>query len=391
MARDAPARASGGPHCARRNRRDGNQGERAMSLYLGMVGLPNVGKSTLFNAMTQAGANVSNYPFCTIDRNVGIVEVPDPRLWKLNELLVPKECTPTTIQFTDIAGLVKGASQGEGLGNRFLGHIREVDAVVHVVRCFEDPEVALVYDTVDPARDITIVETEMALADLETVAAALAKREKQMRAEAHADLREHEALSRVRDALEHGDPVRGLGLSEEERDLLKSYNLLTAKPVVYVANNAEEAIGKPDPHVDVVRKLVGDDHVVAISARIEEEIAELPVGERGAFLEDLGLQETGLNQLVRACYALLNLITFYTVANDKLRAWQVVRGTKAPQAAGKIHTDMEEGFIKAEVAQYDDLVRHGSMAELSRHGLVRVEGKESEIHDGDVVRFLFHV
>jgi hypothetical protein len=361
-----------------------------MPLSVGIVGLPNVGKSTLFNAMTQAGANVSNYPFCTIDRNVGVVEVPDSRLRRLNELLQPDECTATTIQFIDIAGLVEGASHGEGLGNTFLGHIREVDAVVHVVRCFDDPEIATVYEGVDPLRDIAIVQTEMALADLETASAAAAKREKQLRAEAHPDHREYDLLVRVRDTLARGTGVGELALSEEERELLKSYNFLTSKPVGYVANISEGAIGQPNPYVDSIRQLMGEENTVVISAKIEEEIAEIPVEERTEFLLDLGLEESGLNQLARTCYRLLDLITFYTVTNDKLRAWQALRGTKAPQAAGKVHTDMERGFVRAEVARYDDLVEHKSMAELHRHGLVRVEGKESEIHDGDVVYFLFH-
>jgi len=362
-----------------------------MSLSIGIVGLPNVGKSTLFNALSQAGAPVSNYPFCTIDRNVGMVEVPDSRLWKLNELLQPEECVPTTIQFIDIAGLVKGASRGEGLGNRFLGHIREVDAIVHVVRCFEDPQIALVYEGIDPRRDIEIAETEMALADLETVSTAATKRQKQMRAESHPDHRDYDVLVRAKEALGQGTPVRHLPVSEEEREVLRPYNLLTAKPSVFVANIGEEAIGQKNPCADLLRSLVGEENAVVISAKIEEEIAELPPEERGGFLRELGLEETGLNQLVGACYHLLDLVTFYTVANNKLRAWQASRGTKAPQAAGKVHTDMERGFIRAEVAKYSDLAQHKSMAELHRHGLVHVEGKDSEIHDGDVVYFHFHV
>jgi hypothetical protein len=366
-----------------------------LSLSIGIIGLPNVGKSTLFNALTQAGALASPYPFCTVDRNVGVVEVPDERLRRLNDLLGPESCTPAAIQFIDIAGLVRGASRGEGLGNRFLAHIREVDAVVHVLRCFDDDRVAHVEEGVDPLRDAEVVETELMLADLETCERVVARLGHLIRSDAKRVAREvvleHEAMLKVQEGLKGGRPVRGLGLTPEEQGAIRGNHLLTAKPVLYLANVNEAEAAADSPHLTALWGRYGPDRVLAVSARIEEEIGQLPPEERRAFLADLGLKETGLNRLIVAGFRLLNLITFYTVANQKLRAWQVVKGTKAAEAAGKIHSDMERGFIRAEVVSFEDLMRHRTMAELHHRGLVRAEGREHVIQEGEVVHVLFHV
>jgi GTP-binding protein YchF len=363
-----------------------------MSLSVGMIGMPNVGKTTLFNALTQVSADASNYPFCTKDQNIGMAEVPDTRLERLNELLEPKECTPTFIEFIDIAGLVRGASHGEGLGNRFLGHIREVDAVLHVVRCFEDENVTHVDGAVDPVRDMETVGTELLLADLDTVERAIHTQAKSVRARVEGAQKTLDSLEKIREGLEQGTAVRALGLSEREQERVREYAFLTAKPMLYVANVGEDDVAGASESVRRLKEAVGSEKVLPISAEIEEEIGELEdEGERKAFLSDLGLEETGLNRIEWASYRLLHLITFYTIANEKLRAWQVVEGTGAQEAAGKIHTDMEHGFIRAEVMTFEDVAQYKTMAELHRHGRVRAEGKEYAMRDGDVVHILFHV
>ncbi|HID95937.1 MAG TPA: redox-regulated ATPase YchF [Candidatus Latescibacteria bacterium] len=362
-----------------------------MSLSIGIIGLPNVGKSTLFNALTQAGAEASNYPFCTTDQNVGMAEVPDERLEELNRILEPTECIPATIQFVDIAGLVRGASMGEGLGNKFLGHIRSCDAIIHIVRCFEDRNVVHVEGSIDPVRDMEVVDTELAMADLETIERQVVKQEKLLRTNPRMGRERLEVLLKIRDFLEKGIPARMIGLSEDEVERIKEYNLLTLKPVIYVANIAEEDIKVENEGMVRIRNRVGGENLIPISAKIEEEISELPVDERKTFLVELELERSGLDQIVLAGYRLLNLITFYTTANEKLRAWPVVRGTKAPQAAGKIHSDMERGFIRAEVVAYSDLARHKTLAAVHQKGLVRAEGKGYEVQDGDVIHFLFRV
>jgi len=367
-----------------------------LSLNIGIIGAPNAGKSTLFNALTQGKAPASPYPFCTVDRNVGVVEVPDSRLRRLNDLLKPESCTPATVQFVDIAGLVRGASRGEGLGNRFLAHVREVDAVAHVLRCFDDETVAHVEGGVDPLRDAEVVEAELMLADLEVCERAVGRLAHLIRSDAKRVAREvvleHDTLVRAGEGLKAGRPVRGQGLTPEEQGAIRGHQLLTAKPVLYVANvNESDAASEDPPGVQPLWRRYGPDRVLTISARIEEEIGQLPAEERKAFLADLGLKETGLDRLVIAGFRLLNLITFYTVANQKLRAWQVVKGTKTAEAAGKIHSDMERGFIRAEVVGFEDLARHRTMAELHQRGMVRTEGREYEVGDGDVIHILFHV
>ena len=358
-----------------------------MGLSVGIIGLPNVGKTTLLNALARTSAEVSNYPFCTKDRNVGVAEVPDERLVKLKEVLKPQSTIPATVTFVDIAGLVKGASRGEGLGNKFLAYVREADALAHVVRCFSDPDVAHVDGSVDPVRDVQVVETELILADLEVAERAVSRREKAARSGDKEAREELELLRKVVDALGRGEPVRSLELSPEESQALRGFSFLTSKPVIYVANTGEEEPAGGEL-VKRLREAVGE--VVPISAKVESEIAELDdPEERRAFLEDMGLEEPGVNRLVRASYKLLGLITFYTTAHGKLRAWPVPEGTTAQEAAGEVHSDMERGFIRAEVVSWEDLVRTGSWAELHRTGKVRSEGRDYQVQDGDVLLFHF--
>ena len=358
--------------------------------------MPNVGKSTLFNALTQGGAEASPYPFCTVDRNLGVVEVPDSRLERINKILKPDSCTRSTIHFTDIAGLVRGASKGDGLGNRFLSHIRDVDALVHVLRCFDDDAVTHMDGSLDPIRDAEVVETELMLSDLDTCERGLHRLSHLIRSNAKGVAREvvleHDTLQKIKHTLEAGSPVRGMELAPEERESVRENHLLTAKPIFWVANVNEEDVGATeDPELNALWERYGPDRVLPISAKIEEEIGQLPPEERKVFLGDLGLSETGLNRLILVGFRLLNLITFYTTANQKLQAWQIAKETNAASAAGKIHSDMERGFIRAEVVTCEELIQHRSMTELHKLGLVRTEGREHVIEDGDVVQILFHV
>lgn len=363
-------------------------------MKLGVVGLPNVGKSTLFNAITQAGAQAANYPFCTIEPNVGVVPVPDARLTRLSEMYSPKKTTPATIEFVDIAGLVRGASRGEGLGNKFLSHIREVDAVVHVVRCFEDENVVHVDGSVDPVRDMETINLELVFADLETVERRIDRTKKMMKSGDKRPGRELEILEAIRAALEAGRPARTVPVDEEDAPFVKGLFLLTTKPVVYVANVAEDALGAaPDAMATRVYEAAAREgaEAMTVCAQLEEEVSALDPAEKAAFLAEMGVQESGLDQLVRACYRLLGLISFLTAGADEVRAWTIRRGWKAPQAAGVIHTDFERGFIRAEIVPYDTLVSLGSMAACREKGLVRSEGKDYVMQDGDVTLFRFNV
>jgi GTP-binding protein YchF len=369
-----------------------------MGLSIGIVGLPNVGKSTLFNALAGAAkAQAANYPFCTIDPNVGIVPVPDARLAALAKLFQPKRTTPTTLEFVDIAGLVAGASKGEGLGNQFLSHIREVDAVAHVLRCFDDPDVVHVANRVDPRGDRDVVETELMLKDLESVEK---RRERALKAAKApgkpGDLAKAElaALDRVKAGLEAGAPVRLQRLSPDDRAAIGDLFLLTSKPVLYIANVDEAQLAAADdPRVGAVRAMAAEEgaEVVVISGKVESELAELPEADRGEFLAGLGLAEPGLDRLVHTAYHLLGLITYFTAGEDECRAWTVKEGSLAPQAAGVIHTDFEKGYIKAEVIRIEDLLAHRSEAAVKEKGLLRIEGKEYVVQDGDVMHFRFNV
>lgn len=364
-----------------------------MGFNCGIVGLPNVGKSTIFNALTSAGAQASNYPFTTIDPNVGVVDMPDERLDKLAEIYQPKKVTPTSMEFVDIAGLVKGAAQGEGLGNKFLANIREVDAVAHVVRCFEDPNVIHVAGKVDPKADIEVIEAELMLADLDAVEKRLYKAEKMVKTGDKKAADEVEFMKRLRDMLGRGEPIRRASHSEDELAWLKSYALLSAKPVLYVANVAEDMVDKPNSLVDAVRKIAEAEgaKVVVISGQVECEIAQLPKEERTEYLAGMGLKESGLDRMIRAGYELLGLLTYFTAGEKEVRAWTITKGTKAPQAAGKIHTDFEKGFIRAEVFLYDDLIKLKTEQAVKAAGLLRSEGKDYVVKDGDIMLFRFNV
>ncbi|MFC4100456.1 redox-regulated ATPase YchF [Paenibacillus xanthanilyticus] len=366
-----------------------------MGLKAGIVGLPNVGKSTLFNAITQAGAESANYPFCTIDPNVGVVEVPDPRLDKLTEMVTPNRTVPTAFEFIDIAGIVKGASKGEGLGNKFLAHIREVDAIVQVVRCFQDENITHVAGKVDPISDIQTINLELILADVESVEKRIDRSRKNMKGGDKKYAQEVEVLERIKEALYNDQPARSVELTDDEKLLVRELHLLTMKPILYAANVSESEAANADdnPYVKLVREYAATEgaEVVPISAKVESEIAELEGEDKAMFLEELGLEESGLNRLIRAAYKLLGLYTYFTAGVQEVRAWTIRQGMKAPQAAGVIHTDFERGFIRAEVVAYDDLVAAGSMNAAKEKGQLRLEGKEYVVQDGDVMHFRFNV
>jgi ribosome-binding ATPase len=365
-------------------------------LKLGIVGLPNVGKSSLFNALTAAGAAAENYPFCTVEPNVGMVEVPEPRLTRIAEIVKPKKVVPAVVQFVDIAGLVRGAAEGEGLGNKFLANIRETDAIVHVVRCFEDPDVTHVMGTVDPARDREVIEFELALADLGTVEKRLERLQRGARIGEKESQAELPAVQRAHDLLKEGKPLWGAGFSAAELDVLRPLTLLTVKPILYAANVTEaELSGREGKHLTALRQAISASHepaeVVPFSAKIEAELSELSGDERSEFLHTLGIESAGLDRLIHAGYHLLGLQTFFTAGEPEVRAWTIHQGDTAPRAAGTIHTDFERGFIRAETVSYDDFVANDGWKGAREKGAVRAEGKEYVVKDGDVMLFRFNV
>ena len=364
-------------------------------MKLGMVGLPNVGKSTLFNALTNAGAESANYPFCTIEKNIGIVSVPDERLDALKKMYNPEKFTPATLEFVDIAGLVKGASKGEGLGNKFLGDIREVDAIVHVVRCFEDTNIIHVDGEINPARDIETINLELIFSDIEMVDRRIDRTKKLAKGDKKY-LSEIDFLERLKKHLEEGKSARAFEYTDDEKEAIKSTPLLSGKPVIYAANLCEDDFInniETNENFNVVKKIADEEHsaVLPICAQIEAEISDMEDDDKEMFLEEMGLKESGLNRIIREGYSLLGLISYLTAGQPEVRAWTIKKGTKAPQAAGKIHTDFEKGFIRAEVISFDDLMANGSMTAAKEKGLVRLEGKEYVMQDGDIVLFRFNV
>lgn len=366
-----------------------------MALTAGIVGLPNVGKSTLFNAITKAGALAANYPFATIEPNVGSVTVPDERLEKLTELVTPKKTVPTTFEFTDIAGIVKGASTGEGLGNKFLSHIREVDAICQVVRCFDDENITHVAGTVDPIDDIEVINLELILADMESVEKRIQRVAKMAKQKDKDAMAEEPILLKIKEALEAEKPARSVELSDDEKKIIKGLHLLTIKPMLYVANVSEDEVADPseNKYLQQVQEYAANEgaQVIIICAKIEEEISELDDEEKKEFLNELGIPESGLDQLIKASYNLLGLATYFTAGVQEVRAWTFRKGMKAPQCAGIIHTDFERGFIRAETVSFDDLLQYGSKPAAKEAGRLRLEGKEYVVQDGDVMEFLFNV
>jgi GTP-binding protein YchF len=363
-----------------------------MAIQCGIVGLPNVGKSTLFNALTKAGIAAANFPFCTIDPNVGVVPVPDPRLQQLADIVHPQKVIPASVEFVDIAGLVAGASTGEGLGNKFLAHIREVDAIAHVVRCFEHPDIVHVAGRIDPIADIETIDTELALADLESVDKALQRVERAAKANDKEAMARRPVLEKLRAALNEGKAARAVALDDEERAAVRDLFLLTMKPLMYVANVREDGF-ENNPHLDAVRRRAETEGavVVPVCAAIEEELAQLDEADRGEFLESMGLSEPGLDRVIRAAYALLGLQTYFTAGEKEVRAWTVKRDATAPQAAGVIHTDFEKGFIRAETVSFDDFVKYRGETGAREAGRFRLEGKEYRVQEGDVLHFRFNI